>query len=46
VVLLHDPQTAGQAAHTHVREQYLGDVHLPRYARLLGTLTGEGRLTP
>jgi trehalose synthase len=28
----------GQAAHAHVREHYLGDVHLLRYARLLGTL--------
>jgi trehalose synthase len=43
--LLGDPDQAariGQAAHVHVREQYLGDVHLLRYARLLGTLTGEG----
>jgi len=30
----------GQAAHAHVREQYLGDAHLLRYARLLGTLLG------
>jgi len=30
----------GQAAHAHVREQYLGDAHLLRYARLLGTLFG------
>jgi hypothetical protein len=30
----------GKAAHTHIREQYIGDVHLLRYARLLGTLTG------
>ena len=28
----------GQAAHAHVREHYLGDIHLLRYARLLGTL--------
>jgi trehalose synthase len=28
----------GQAAHAHVRDNYLGDVHLMRYARLLGTL--------
>jgi trehalose synthase len=32
----------GQAAHAHVREQYVGDAHLLRYARLLGTLIGEG----
>jgi trehalose synthase len=31
----------GQAAHAHVRKQYLGDAHLLRYARLLGTLIGE-----
>jgi hypothetical protein len=24
------------------RSQYVGDTHLLRYARLLGTLTGEG----
>ena len=30
------------AAHAHVREQYIGDAHLLRYARLLGTLIGEG----
>jgi trehalose synthase len=42
-LLLDDrDQTArmGKAAHAHVREQYLGDVHLLRYARLLGTLIG------
>ena len=32
----------GQAAHDHVREQYVGDAHLLRYASLLGTLIGEG----
>jgi trehalose synthase len=32
----------GQAAHAHVRAQYVGDAHLLRYARLLGTLIGEG----
>ena len=32
----------GQAAHAYVRENFLGDVHLLRYARLLGTLIGEG----
>ncbi len=33
----------GQAAHTYVRENFLGDVHLMRYARLLGALI-SGRL--
>jgi hypothetical protein len=28
----------GQAAHAHVRDQYVGDMHLLRYARLLGSL--------
>jgi trehalose synthase len=32
----------GQAAHDHVREQYVGDAHLLRYASLLGMLLGEG----
>jgi trehalose synthase len=43
--LLGDPDLAariGQAAHAHVREQYVGDVHLLRYASLLGTLIGGG----
>jgi len=31
----------GQAAHAHVREQYVGDVHLLRYGKLLGSLTGR-----
>ena len=31
----------GQAAHAYVRENYLGDIHLIRYAQLLGTLTAE-----
>jgi trehalose synthase len=31
----------GQAAHAYVRENYLGDIHLMRYAKLLGTLTLE-----
>jgi trehalose synthase len=35
----------GQAAHAYVRENYLGDVHLMRYARLLGTLIA-GALSP
>jgi trehalose synthase len=30
----------GQAAHAHIREKYVGDVHLLRYAKLLGTLIG------
>ena len=29
-----------QAAHAHVREQYVADVHLQRYAKLLGNLIG------
>jgi hypothetical protein len=28
----------GHAAHAQVRENYLGDIHLMRYAELLGTL--------
>jgi trehalose synthase len=42
-LLLGSPDRAarmGQAAHAHVREQYVGDVHLLRYARLLTTLIG------
>jgi hypothetical protein len=31
----------GQGAHAHIREQYVGDAHLLRYASLLGTLIGE-----
>ena len=37
-LLLADQEQAarmGQAAHAHVREQYVGDLHLLRYARLL-----------
>ncbi len=44
-LLLDDPDQAariGKAAHDHVREEYVGDVHLLRYARLLATLTGQG----
>jgi trehalose synthase len=44
-LLLSDRDQAarmGQAAHAHVREQYVGDVHLLRYAKLLGTLLGGG----
>jgi trehalose synthase len=42
-LLLGDQDQAariGQAAHAHVREQYVGDVHLLRYAKLLGSLIG------
>ena len=42
-LLLGDQDQAarmGQAGHAHVREQYVGDVHLLRYAKLLGTLIG------
>jgi trehalose synthase len=31
----------GLAAHAYVREHYIGDIHLMRYAQLLGTLTFE-----
>ena len=31
----------GQAAHAHIRENYLGDTHLIRYAKLLGMLIPE-----
>jgi trehalose synthase len=31
----------GQAGHAHVRENYLGDIHLMRYAQLIGTLIAE-----
>jgi trehalose synthase len=44
-LLLGDQDQAarmGQAAHAHVREKYVGDVHLLRYAQLIGTLIGEG----
>ena len=43
-LLLGDQDQAarmGQAAHAHVRENFLGDVHLLRYGRLLGTLISE-----
>ena len=43
-LLLDDQAGAGRlglAAHAYVRENYLGDVHLLRYARLLGTLIAE-----
>ena len=44
-LLLSDPDQAarlGQAAHAHVRERFVGDVHLLHYAKLLATLNGEG----
>ncbi len=44
-LLLSDQDQAariGKAAHDHVREQYIGDVHLLRYAKLLGSLIGAG----
>ena len=39
--LLADPTEStrrGQAAHTYVRDNYLGDIHLMRYASLLTAL--------
>jgi trehalose synthase len=39
--LLDDPGEAsriGRAGHEHVREQYVGDLHLLRYAALFGAL--------
>ena len=47
-LLLDDQAEAarmGLAAHAYVRENYLGDVHLMRYAKLLSTLIAE-RLSP
>ncbi len=44
-LLLSDQDQAtrmGQAAHTHVREHYFADLHLLRYAKLLGTLIAGG----
>ncbi len=44
-LLLGDQDQAtrmGQAARAHVSEHYLGDLHLLRYAKLLGTLIGGG----
>ena len=35
----------GLAAHDYVRENYLGDIHLMRYAKLLGTLLFEDLFT-
>ncbi len=39
--LLDDPDEAsrmGRAAHAHIREQYVGDLHLLRYERLFSEL--------
>jgi trehalose synthase len=39
--LLADPdgtERMGRAAHAHVRDEYVGDLHLLRYAELFGTL--------
>jgi trehalose synthase len=33
----------GQAAHAYVRERFVGDLHLLRYAELFGTLLGDRR---
>ncbi len=44
-LLLGDPDRAarmGQAEQVYVRENFLGDVHLLRYGRLLGALIGGG----
>ncbi|HET9898354.1 MAG TPA: glycosyltransferase [Streptosporangiaceae bacterium] len=44
-LLLDNPDLAartGQAAHAHVRQQYVGDLHLLRYGSLLGMLIGGG----
>jgi trehalose synthase len=43
-LLLGDPDLAarmGRAAHAHVREQYIDDLHLLRYGSMLRTLIGE-----
>ena len=43
-LLLGDQDQAARMGrpHAHVREQYVGDVHLLRYAKLFATLIGEG----
>jgi trehalose synthase len=44
-LLLDDQDLAartGQAAHAHVRQQYVGDLHLLRYGSLLSRLIGGG----
>jgi trehalose synthase len=43
--LLDDPAEAdrmGQAAQAYIREHYVGDVHLLRYADLFGSMLAEG----
>jgi trehalose synthase len=43
--LIDDPTRAsqlGRAAHDHIREQYMGDLHLLRYGRLFSSLLAEG----
>jgi trehalose synthase len=43
--LLNDPGQAGQmgrAAQAHIRENYVGDLHLLRYERLFSALISEG----
>ena len=45
VELLGDPEAAarmGRAAQAHIREQYVGDLYLLRYARLLSSLSAGG----
>ncbi len=45
LLLLSDQDQAarmGQAARSYVRERFLGDVHLLRYAKLVGTLIAGG----
>lgn len=42
--LLNEPKLAermGRAAHDHVREDFIGDVHLLRYAEVFSTMVGE-----
>jgi trehalose synthase len=44
-LLLDDPAEAtrmGLAAHAYVRDNYIGDIHLLRYATLLGALLAGG----
>ena len=44
--LLDQPEVAdrmGAAAHAYIRENYLGDIHLLRYAQLFGSLLGAAR---
>ena len=47
--LLDQPEVAdrmGAAAHAYIRENYLGDIHLLRYAQLFGSLLGAARALP